>query len=109
MPKFSPQLEDRLRGSKPGDTIEVVLEVAGEPAHADLSKPRAQRMQSMQSDFDTESTEVKKLVENMGGQVLGDSWLGRALKVRVPVDRIYDLLDSGDVHLVDVPRQITRG
>lgn len=106
--KSSEQLENRLRECKPGDVIDVVLEVAGEAVNPDPSKPRSQRMQILRSAFDDESAGVRKLVETVGGEVLGDSWLSRALQARVPVERVRDLMKSLDVRLVDVPRQIDR-
>jgi hypothetical protein len=110
MPKLSPQLEDRLQSSKPGDVVDVVVEVAEDPKESDslpLAKP--ERYDAAQQRFVNRNQGVTKAVEDAGGQVLAQTWLGSALKVRMPVENIERLLSFDHISLIDLPRTLTRG
>jgi hypothetical protein len=109
MPKFSSQLEDRLQNSKPGDVLDVILEVADEPELAALPASKPERYEAAQEQFETRNQSVTKLVEDAGGEVLGQNWLNSAVKVRIPVDTIQRLLASDQINLIDIPHRISRG
>ena len=47
--------------------IQIVLELAGEPAQLDPKTPREQRTATLENDFGIASAGVKSLVENLGG------------------------------------------
>ena len=108
MAKISGPLEDRLRTAAPGELVEVVLELVEERPRG-LPVDKSARHAALERHFGASTEVITKTIQMLGGQVLGSSWLGSAIKARLPVECIERLQSLDRVELIDLPRQITRG
>ena len=108
MARLSAVLADYLQKAKPRDLVDVVIEVsdAGVPSpHGD----RSERIAAAETQFAAATRHVADFVRQAGGEVLGGTWLGQAIKVRMPAEDVERLLSLDRVDLVDLPRRLTRG
>jgi len=107
MAKITPLLENRLREAKPGDLLEVVIEVPQIPPQA--AATRAERAAASERAFGASTKDLTQLIDSVGGQVLASTWLGSAIKARLPVESIERLRALDSIDLIDLPHQLTRG
>jgi hypothetical protein len=108
MARLSPGLERFLQTAKPGDLVEVVLEMRAEPSSESLPSDRGERAKLLGEQFASTIETVVDDIKHIGGTVLGGSWLASAIKVRIPVEAIDGLRSLDRIHLIDLPRKITR-
>lgn len=108
MGRLTASLENRLLTTEPGELIDVIIEVRDAGRPADLPADKPERYATLERDFQSSTAAVTDIVSTMGGKVLGQTWLGGALKVRIPVDRVKSLLALDDVVLLDLPSKISR-
>jgi hypothetical protein len=108
MATLTPGLEYQLRNAAPGDLVEVVIEVSQLPL---LPGPatRAERAAVFAHDFGVSTKQVTELIDSVGGEVMGSSWLSSAIEARLPVESIERLRAIANVQVIDVPRRLTRG
>lgn len=108
MAKITALLEKRLRHAAPGDLVDVVIEVTQSKPPAE-SSTKSERHAALERHFGVSTIEVTQLIQSVGGEVLGSSWLSSAIKARLPVESVERLGSLDDVELIDLPRQLTRG
>ena len=108
MAKISDILQERLRTCAPGEQVEIVVEL-GEHSPANLPASKSERHAALEEEFSRSSEPLGQLVRSIGGEVLSTTWLGSALKVRVPAKSVERLLSVDNVEFIDLPRQIRRG
>jgi hypothetical protein len=109
MGKLSSVLKDRLETAKPDDWVDVVLELTGPSALADLPSDRRERYAAVDQVFASSNKDVIEAIQDTGGQVLDKSWLSSAIKARVQAHNISRLLSLDHVELIDLPHRLTRG
>jgi hypothetical protein len=108
MARISPVLQQYLQAAKPGDLVEIVLEIHEQPSPEALPAERRERSAALEQQFTSSAESVIQGIQNVGGTVLGSSWLGSAIKARVPVEHVNTLLSLDRVEAIDLPRKITR-
>jgi len=106
---LTPELESRLGTTDPKQEIDLILEMKGDIPPASEGRASSAYVDSMRSAFRADTAPVLRLIEQIGGSVVGENWLNRAVKVRVRAESVADLLHSPDITLIDVPHRITRG
>jgi hypothetical protein len=109
MAKFSTLLEKRLRDAQPGEILDIVIEVTERARAMPQSFGREERAAAAERQFLNDTEAIAELIQESGGQVLGRTWLGSALKARIPAERIERLRQVDDVEFVDLPRLLIRG
>src|SRR2546421_459237 len=83
MAKVTPELETRLAAAAPGQELDLVLEMTGDVPTAPSGTATTEYVDSMRQSFHADLASVHRLVEDIGGAVMGENWLNRVVKVRV--------------------------
>src|SRR5262245_38239666 len=108
MAKVTPELESCLGAARPGEELDLVLEMSGDTPAPTSGKPTTEYVDSMRQAFNADLASVHRLIESVGGAVIGENWLNRVVKVRVPAERISELVHSPEINVIDVPRRLMR-
>jgi hypothetical protein len=99
--KIAPALDSVKSVGSPEELVDVVVELTGDAqgGHNDIP--------ALKAGFAKLSRPVSRVINDLGGEVLGEAWINRTLRARVPGSRIEDLSTLDEVSLVDVPHKIT--
>jgi hypothetical protein len=100
---ITPQLLAATRDCDPSDVIVVVIELGGaapEDASPDLESARTRFQQAAEP--------IRARIRELGGVVLGESWLSGTLECRVPASAVAALQERADVAVLDVPHRVSR-
>jgi hypothetical protein len=108
MARLTPVLQQRLQSAKPGDLVEVVLELREAAAPESLPVDRSERVAALDHHFESTAEAVVRDIQDAGGHVLARSWLSGTLKVRIPAEQVERLLGLDPIDVIDLPRSITR-
>lgn len=109
MARLTPELETRLGATAPDQEMDLILEMTGEIPRPPSDRTSTEYVDTMREAFRQDTTSVHRLIEKIGGAVVGENWMNRAVKVRVLAERVSDLLDSPQISVIDVPHRLTRG
>ncbi len=102
--KISPRLRERLDTTRPGDEVDVVIELS--PPEMPTSGTRADRMAAAKRDFDTEVDSVAGRLSSVGGKVLESAWVNSTVRGRLPAEAVDTLAEDNLVQGVDLPSAI---
>jgi hypothetical protein len=108
MARLTPVLQQRLQSAKPGDLVEVVLELRQTAAPESIPTERTERVAALDEHFTSSSEAVVRGIQAAGGSVLAKSWLSGTLKVRIPAEQVERLLGLDSIDVIDLPRTLTR-
>jgi hypothetical protein len=108
MARVTPELENRLAAAVPGQELDLVLEMTGDAPPPPPGRATPEYIDSMRNAFSADVESVHRLVEGMGGAIMGENWLNRALKIRMPAERVSELLHSPEIDVIDIPHRLTR-
>jgi hypothetical protein len=108
MARLSDKLSHRLANLKPGDEVEVVLELGGQspPSSSRLSTP--EQWEEKAKAFEGETAPLTQVIERLGGHVSSKIDLNRTLKVRMPAGRISELQNLDQIDAIDLIPRLTR-
>lgn len=108
MARLSASLEQRLRTASPDELLEVIVEVKETTAPAPLPAAKGERYAALAQHFRSATAPITLAIDTLGGKVLERTFMGSALKVLVPANRVKTLLSIDDVTLVDLDARIKR-
>ena len=107
MDKVTPDLASRIEVTDDECLVDVVVELEAPPVPSAVpSGDRAAAIAELKETFRAAADPVIRLVVALGGEVLGEAWLNRTLRVRVPASAIAELSAASGVSAVDIPRRI---
>jgi hypothetical protein len=108
--KLTPKLVEQIGKTGAGDMLEIIVEL--DPARGrDIvsgsgKMSRQERIAKLQEDFAEQSAAVASKIAEAGGEVLGQAWINKTLKARVPAGSIDRICDDNEVTAVDLPEKI---
>lgn len=108
--KLTEKLAEHIEKTGVGGMLDVIVEL--DPARGqnilsnsgDLS--RQERVTKLQEDFTEQSAAVISKISEAGGEVLDHAWINKTLKVRVPVEKIGDIVGETEVKAIDLPEKL---
>lgn len=108
--KLTEKLAEHIEKSGVGDMLDVIVELDPTRGQDILSNSgdlsRQDRIAKLQEDFTDQSAAVISKIAEAGGEVLDHAWINKTLKVRVPAERIGDIIAETEVKAVDLPERI---
>jgi hypothetical protein len=109
MASITAPLERRLQTAEPGELVDIVLELQVEtPQAPPPAAPRSQHYAAVEQQFADAGQHIRQFIRDHGGEVIAGSWLGSAIRARVPAASIAELQSLDRVELIDLPRALTR-
>lgn len=108
--KLTPKLAEHIEKTGAGDMLEIIVELDQARGKEIISgsgdMSRQERIAKLQEDFADQSAAVTSRIAEVGGEVLGQAWINKTLKARVPVESIQRISDDDEVTAVDLPETI---
>ena len=107
MASISEPLERRLRTAHRGELVDIVVELQTELT-APVAASRSEHFAAVEHDFASAGQHVRQFIRDHGGEVIGASWLAKAIRARVPAESVTELQFLDRVELIDLPHRLTR-
>lgn len=108
--KLTTKLAEHIEKTGVGDMLEIIVELDPKRGQKIISGSgeisRQDRIAKLQEDFAEQSATVVAKIAEAGGEILGQAWINKTLKVRVPVESIDLISDDEEVAAVDLPKEI---
>jgi hypothetical protein len=108
--KWTDKLAEHVEKTGVGDMLEIIVELDPSRGQEIISgsgeMSRQDRIAKLQEDFADQAAAVTSKIVEAGGEILGEAWINKTLKVRVPVESIGGISDDDEVTAVDLPEKI---
>ena len=108
--KWTDKLAEHVEKTGVGDMLEIIVELDPTRGQKIISGSgeisRQDRIAKLQEDFAEQSAAVAAKIAEAGGEILGEAWINKTLKVRVPAENIGQISDDDEVAAVDLPEKI---
>jgi hypothetical protein len=108
--KLTDKLAEHIENTAAGDMLEIIVELDPTRGKEILSGSEAlsrqERIAKLQEDFTEQCAAVASKIADAGGEILGQAWINKTLKVRVPAGSIDQISDDDEVAVVDLPEKI---
>jgi hypothetical protein len=108
--KLTAKLAEHVEKTGAGDMLEIIIELDPTRGQKIVSgsgeMSRQDRIAKLQEDFADQASAVTAKIAEAGGEILGEAWINKTLKVRVPVESIGNISDDDEVAALDLPEKI---
>jgi hypothetical protein len=104
-PKVTSALAADVRRHPDSEPIDVVVELKPTPMPG--SGSRGERIAQARSAFERQADAVRRLIVDVGGEVLASAWINQTLQTRLPKQALEQLAGDDRITRLDVNRVIT--
>jgi hypothetical protein len=106
--KLSPKLREIIGNLPDPANIDLVLELVS-PQGPKLSLRREERIKQAKASYEKLALPIRDIVQRLGGQTSGGSWVDSTIRATVPKHAIEELSQERDILQIDdgSPRALT--
>jgi hypothetical protein len=103
--KVTSRLAAKARGQHDDDALDVVVELNSEPPAT--TGTRQEQIAKRKAAFEADAGDVKREIEQLGGEVVDAAWINQTIRGRVPKRSLVRLADHKRVAAIDSPSPLT--
>jgi hypothetical protein len=104
--KITANLQSRATGADEGELLDVVVELDGEAPMPSFGGGAPLGFEEAKKAFQRDASDVEAEISAKGGKVLGNAWINRTIRARVPAHALPEISKLDRVAAVDAPRKI---
>jgi hypothetical protein len=104
--KITADLQTRATGADEGELLDVVVELDGEAPMPSFGGGAPAAFEEAKKAFQQDASHVEAEISKKGGEVLGNAWINRTIRARVPAHALPEISKLDRVSAVDAPRKI---
>ena len=103
--RVSAALRERLTSTSGDHPLDIVVELTKTESGQNPTS-RKEAIEAAKADFARRAEPIERRVLELGGEIIGRTWLGQSLLVRIAARNTVALRSIKDVEVLDVPSTV---
>lgn len=107
--ELTPEVAALIDSANADDWLEVILELEPQSRSegASEAKSRTEKIAAQKEAFLRSLSPVEETIQRLGGEITGQAWINRSVRVRVPAKSVRELSELRGIATLDVPHPLT--